>query len=117
MTVRGYKMRMNYVDRSTFGGRNMQPETPRDDQSPAPDVPDRDAWGTFNEIADRLSYTVGLGTAGFILVVAIPVLFWPRELGRYLNGYTYTLALVIAYFCVPFARRYMPRIKPRRASR
>lgn len=63
-------------------------------------------------ILDRLPYTVGLGTITFI-VLALPALFWPDELGRYFNGYTYAIVLVIAYFCVPFVRRYIPRIKPR----
>ncbi len=86
-----------------------QPDTPTNDEPVAEGPPPRDI---LSEILDRLSYAIGLGTVMFI-VVAIPALLWPHELRQYFTGYTYILVLVIAYFCVPFARRYMPQIKPR----
>lgn len=84
-------------------------DTPAKNQPAAEAPPPRDIPG---EILERLSYAIGLGTVMFI-VAAIPVLLWPHELGQYLTGYTYALVLVIAFFCVPYARRHMPDIKPR----
>ena len=66
----------------------------------------------MNELMDRLAYAIGLGTVMFILA-SIPALLWPQELGRFFTGATYIATIVVAYFLVPFARRYMPRIKPR----
>jgi len=86
-----------------------QPDTSAKGESVAEGPPPRDL---FSELLDRLSYAIGLGTVMFI-VVAIPALLWPHELGQYFTGYAYLLVLVIAYFCVPFARRYVPAIKPR----
>jgi hypothetical protein len=85
------------------------PET--DDQAAAEAPAAREALrSVVADALDRLSYTVGLGTVMFI-VAALPALFWPRELGAYLNGYSYIGMLVVAFFCVPLARRYMPRLK------
>ena len=86
-----------------------QSDTPTKDERVAEESRPRDIVG---EIMDRLSYAIGLGTVMFI-VVAIPALLWPRDLGQYFTSYTYMLVIVIAYFCVPFARRYMPDFKPR----
>jgi hypothetical protein len=92
---------MNQPDMPTPNGADTEQESPRRSE--------RDVLG---EILDRLSYAVGLGSVMFI-VIALPALFWPRDLGKFLNGYAYVCVLIIAYFCVPFARPYMPRIKPR----
>jgi hypothetical protein len=90
-----------------------QPDVPTKDSPIAEgESPRENRRDVFGEVLERLSYTVGLGSVMLILV-AIPALLWPRELGKYFNGYTYTVMLVIAYFCVPLVRRYMPRIKGR----
>ncbi len=71
-----------------------------------------DSRDMFGELAERISYAFGLGTLMFI-VVAIPAIVWPQDLARFVNGYTYAIVLAIAYFCVPFARRYVSDIKPK----
>ena len=62
-------------------------------------------------LLERLAYAVSLGAVILAVVVLLPALIWPRELDRFVNGYTWTAILVIAYLLAPHCRRYLKRTK------